>query len=113
MAQKAGPPEPWTDPVVRGRKVYLAYGCVSCHTQQIRGDERRKTKLPDGTMVVQVIPPDRRYGLDEASRAEDYASDDPPFLGTERTGPDLSTVGTRLPSVLCTSTPRAPSRPTA
>ena len=84
--------------VRRGRSLYRAHGCVYCHTQQIRGDERRAAPDEDGRWRVPVLTPDRRYGLDRASRAEDYRNDDPPFLGTQRTGPDLSNVGARMPS---------------
>ena len=84
--------------VERGRKLYKSYGCIYCHTMQIRGDERLATEGPDGTLDVPVLGADRRFGLDEPSRAEEYRNDDPPFLGTERIGPDLLAVGTRLPS---------------
>jgi cytochrome c oxidase cbb3-type subunit 2 len=92
----ATPPGP--ERIDRGREVYVSYGCVACHTQQVRGDERRTVRLPDGTERVEVLGVDRRFALDRASRPEDYASDDPTLLGTERVGPDLTTVGVRLPS---------------
>jgi cytochrome c oxidase cbb3-type subunit 2 len=80
--------------IARGRELYKGYGCFYCHTQQVRGDERLAVRGR-----VPVLPVDRRFGLDVASSPEDYASDDPPLLGTQRTGPDLTTVGSRLPSV--------------
>lgn len=86
--------------VERGRQLYQEYGCIYCHTMQIRGDERLATEGPDGTLVVPVLGADRRFGLDEPSKAEEYRNDDPPFLGTERIGPDLLAVGTRLPSAV-------------
>ncbi|MFV1959035.1 MAG: cbb3-type cytochrome c oxidase subunit II [Planctomycetota bacterium] len=89
----------WEDPLVaRGRELYRMYGCVYCHTQQLRGDDRLAVEEPDGTRRVPLLRPDRRFGLDRPAEARDYRNDDPPFLGTERIGPDLSTVGTRLPS---------------
>jgi cytochrome c oxidase cbb3-type subunit 2 len=97
---KAYPPKPRDEDnavlqsIARGRALYRGYGCHYCHTQQVRGDERLAVKGR-----VPVLPVDRRFGLDVASSPEDYASDDPPFLGTQRTGPDLTTVGSRLPSV--------------
>jgi cytochrome c oxidase cbb3-type subunit 2 len=99
MARAHPAKEPDLDGVVlqsiaRGRELYKGYGCHYCHTQQIRGDERRAWKGR-----VPVLPVDQRFGLDVASSPADYASDDPAFLGTQRTGPDLTTVGTRLPSV--------------
>ncbi|HKC49902.1 MAG TPA: cbb3-type cytochrome c oxidase subunit II [Myxococcota bacterium] len=62
-----------------GRERYLAEGCGFCHTQFVRD-----------------LPMDRPYG--RASLAEDYALEDPPLLGTQRTGPDLSNVGVRQSS---------------
>lgn len=89
-----------TSPLVaRGQQVFVSYGCSVCHTQQIRGDERIKVQKGDA-LVTPVLAPDARFGLDEPSRPEDYAQDDPPLLGTQRTGPDLTGVGDRLPSVL-------------
>jgi len=63
----------------RGRQVYLREGCGFCHTQFVRD-----------------LPMDRPFG--RPSRPGDYALEDPPMLGTERTGPDLADVGTRQPS---------------
>ena len=86
------------DPVEQGRRLYLRYGCVYCHTQQIRGDERLAVEEEDGTFRVPVLGVDARFGLDRPSTAEEYRNDDPPFLGTQRSGPDLLAVGTRQPS---------------
>jgi cytochrome c oxidase cbb3-type subunit II len=63
----------------RGRQVYMREGCGFCHTQFVRD-----------------LPMDRPFG--RPSRAADYALEDPPMLGTQRTGPDLADVGTRQPS---------------
>ena len=63
----------------RGRQVYMREGCGFCHTQFVRD-----------------LPMDRPYG--RASRPGDYIGEDPPMLGTQRTGPDLADVGTRQPS---------------
>ncbi len=77
------PPLPGTAPrspeAERGRELYLAEGCGFCHTQFLRD-----------------LPMDRRYG--RPAVAEDYAREDPPLLGTQRTGPDLSNVAARQPS---------------
>ena len=70
---------PRTGDAERGRRVYMREGCGFCHTQMVRD-----------------LPMDRPYG--RPSRAEDYALEDPPMLGTQRTGPDLADVGTRQPS---------------
>ena len=63
----------------RGRRVFLREGCGFCHTQFVRD-----------------LPMDRPYG--RPSLASDYAREDPPMLGTQRTGPDLADVGARQPS---------------
>jgi cbb3-type cytochrome c oxidase subunit II len=63
----------------RGREVYLVEGCGYCHTQFLR-----------------ELPMDRPYG--RATVAEDYAGQNPPLAGSERTGPDLSNVAQRQPS---------------
>lgn len=64
---------------VRGRELYLEEGCGVCHTQFVRD-----------------LPVDAPYG--RGSLAGDYALEDPPLLGTQRTGPDLTNVGVRQPS---------------
>jgi len=88
---------PYEDPLIeRGRDLYRAYNCVACHTQQIRGDERLATVI-DGRRTVPVLAADARFGREVASEAEEYAFQRPPFMGTQRTGPDLSSVGRRLP----------------
>ena len=63
----------------RGRQVYMREGCGFCHTQFVRD-----------------LPMDRPYG--RPSQPGDYALESPPMLGTQRTGPDLSDVGSRQPS---------------
>ena len=69
-----------SDPAIqRGKAVYLAEGCGYCHSQFVRG-----------TFV------DVPYG--RAHTAADYAGQNPPVPGTQRTGPDLSNVGNRQPS---------------
>jgi cytochrome c oxidase cbb3-type subunit 2 len=62
-----------------GRRVYMREGCGFCHTQFVRD-----------------LPMDRPFG--RPSRPSDYALEDPPMLGTQRTGPDLADVGTRQSS---------------
>jgi cytochrome c oxidase cbb3-type subunit 2 len=83
--------------VEQGRQVYIAYGCVNCHTQQIRGDPSKAISV-EGERIVPVLSADRRFGLDAPPGAEHYANDDPPLLGSQRTGPDLLVVGSRMPS---------------
>ncbi len=68
-----------SEAAARGRALYVAEGCGYCHTQFVRD-----------------LPMDRPYG--RPALAEDYALEDPPLLGTQRTGPDLSNVAARQPS---------------
>jgi cytochrome c oxidase cbb3-type subunit 2 len=78
----------------RGFEVYKSEGCWYCHTQQIRGDERLPT---DAEGRHPVLRADRRFGLDSPTTAKTYQSASPPLLGTQRTGPDLTAIGTRQP----------------
>lgn len=67
-----------------GKEVYRAMGCVYCHSQQVR---------PEG-FGADI---DRGWGQ-RRSVPRDYILDDPPYLGTMRTGPDLANIGLRQPS---------------
>ncbi|MDH3356971.1 MAG: cbb3-type cytochrome c oxidase subunit II [Desulfobacteraceae bacterium] len=61
-----------------GRSVYLANGCVYCHSQSIR-----------------TI--DWGHGAERIAQAGDYISDEPIALGSARTGVDLSQEGGEHP----------------
>lgn len=61
----------------RGRQIYIREGCVYCHTQF--------TRLQD-----------RGYG--PLVKAGDYVDETPHQLGTARTGPDLTNEGLRMSS---------------
>ncbi|MDF2775472.1 MAG: cytochrome oxidase, mono-heme subunit/FixO [Geminicoccaceae bacterium] len=75
--------QPYTERQLVGRGVYIANGCVYCHSQQVR----------DPSFTTDV---DRGWGS-RATVPADYAYDRPHLLGTMRTGPDLINVGQRLP----------------
>ena len=75
--------KPYTAVQLQGRQVYIANGCVYCHSQQPRD-------------IAQA--PDALRGWGRASVAADYAYDTPHLLGTMRTGPDLLNIGARQPS---------------
>ena len=79
------PPQlaPYTPEQANGRRVYIANGCIYCHSQQVR----------DPAFTTDV---DRGWGS-RASVPEDYVYDRPHLVGTMRTGPDLMNVGERLP----------------
>lgn len=79
------PPQlaPYTSEQAYGRGVYIANGCIYCHSQQVR----------DPAFTTDV---DRGWGS-RASVPADYVYDRPHLVGTMRTGPDLLNVGGRLP----------------
>ncbi len=74
---------PYTDEQAVGRRVYIEYGCIYCHSQQVRATG---------------VGGDQSFGWGRPSRPSDYLYDKPHLLGTSRTGPDLSNVGSRQPS---------------
>ncbi len=71
-----------------GKRVFIANGCVACHTQQVRN-----------------VDMDKVWG-ERPGIAADYASigrtdfwrNTATLMGTERTGPDLTNIGIRQPS---------------
>lgn len=76
--------KPYTSQEIRGRQAYLAHACIACHSQQ------------PSTTGAGVLDASRGWG--RASVAADYFYDDPPLLGSMRTGPDLFNIGARQPS---------------
>ncbi len=75
--------KPYTSAELRGRAVYIANGCVYCHSQQPRD---------------RSFGPDAERGWGRASVPGDYVYDRPHLLGSMRTGPDLFNIGARQPS---------------
>ena len=61
-----------------GRKLYIANGCINCHSQSVR--------LVDWGL-----------GSERIAQAGDYVADRPILLGSIRTGPDLSQAGGEHP----------------
>lgn len=74
---------PYTESELRGRETYVENGCVYCHSQQVRDP---------------VAGADQHFGWGRPSLPSDYIYDRPHLLGTMRTGPDLSNIGSRQPS---------------
>jgi cytochrome c oxidase cbb3-type subunit I/II len=67
--------KPYTPLELEGRDVYIAEGCVQCHSQMVR-PFRSETE---------------RYG--EYSKAGEFVYDHPFLWGSRRTGPDLARSG--------------------
>lgn len=86
LKDEPAPPalKPYSSQELRGRTVYMANGCIACHTQQ------------PSTTGAGIADAQRGWG--RASVAGDYHYDEPPLLGTMRTGPDLFNIGVRQPS---------------
>ena len=80
---------PLSEDARKGKELFIANGCVACHTQQVRN-----------------IDMDRRWGS-RPGIAADYAGmtrmdiwrNTATLAGTERTGPDLTNIGNRQPSL--------------
>lgn len=74
---------------LKGKQIYVANGCVGCHTQQVRN-----------------VDMDKDWGS-RPSIGADYAvnhrmdlwRNTATLMGTERTGPDLTNIGARQPSI--------------
>lgn len=80
---------PLNEDATKGKQLFVANGCVACHTQQVRNVDMDKVW-------------GKRPGI-----AADYAGakrmdvwrNTATLMGTERTGPDLTDVGNRQPSL--------------
>lgn len=80
--------EPLSIAAKKGKALYVANGCVGCHTQQVR-----------------AVDMDKVWGS-RPSVAADYAlihrtdiwRNTATLMGSERTGPDLTNIGARQPS---------------
>lgn len=77
----------YSETALRGRAIYIREGCWYCHTQQVRPWKLSGDK-------IEGVPADADLG--PPSDPRDYAHDRPHLLGTQRTGPDLAHVGSRM-----------------
>ena len=73
--------EPLTALQSEGRDIYAANGCGYCHTQQVR-----------------PLAQDKVFG--RPSAPGDFKYQTPELLGSQRTGPDLTNIGTRQSSAV-------------
>jgi cytochrome c oxidase cbb3-type subunit 2 len=73
---------------LRGKGIYIANGCVACHTQQVRNVDMDNTWGERPGIAADYAHVER------TSVWENPAT----LMGTERTGPDLTNIGTRQPS---------------
>lgn len=77
-----------TDSERRGLHVYVSENCMACHTQQVRSIE-----MDEVWGSRPSIPSDYYYD----KQRQDIWRQSPSLLGSERTGPDLTSVGERQP----------------
>lgn len=70
----------------RGYQIYLAEGCVYCHTQYIR-----KEDIPTGWAVGAT--------QEDISQTGDFVGYPFTLLGTQRNGPDLTIIGRQIPNM--------------
>src|SRR5690625_2778109 len=80
--------DPLTESELAGKMSYIANGCVACHTQQVRNIEMDKTWGSRPSLAVDYAD----------MRRTDCWRNTATLKGTERTGPDLTAVGSRQPS---------------
>ncbi|MEY3480019.1 MAG: hypothetical protein RIQ71_794 [Verrucomicrobiota bacterium] len=79
-------PPPLSGMAVMGQRAYASSGCIYCHSQQVR-------QAGYGSDL------ERGWGA-RPTVARDYMRENPAFLGTMRTGPDLTNIGARQPSAM-------------
>lgn len=73
----------------RGLGIYISEGCVACHTQQVRSIEMDNMWGNRPSVASDYFYSKQRMDLWRQS---------PSLLGSERTGPDLTDIGSRQPS---------------
>ncbi len=80
---------PLTESEMAGKMSFIANGCVACHTQQVRNIEMDKTWGSRPGIAADYA------GITRT----DFWRNTATLMGTERTGPDLTNVGTRQSSI--------------
>ncbi len=81
--------EPLSEQAIKGKAIYIANGCVGCHTQQVRNVDMDKVWGQRPGIAADYA----------GNKRTDFWRNTATLMGTERTGPDLSNIGTRQPSV--------------
>jgi cytochrome c oxidase cbb3-type subunit 2 len=81
--------EPLSQEAYLGKKSFIANGCVACHTQQVRNVDM------DNVWGSRPGIPADYAGISRT----DFWTNTATLMGTERTGPDLTNIGTRQPSL--------------
>lgn len=79
---------PLDEQAVLGKAVFIANGCVACHTQQVRNVDMDKVWGSRPSIAADYADNHRT----------DFWRNTATLMGTERTGPDLTNIGQRQPS---------------
>lgn len=78
-----------SDEAFLGKQVFIANGCVACHTQQVRNVDMDKVWGSRPGIAADYA------GITRT----DFWRNTATLMGTERTGPDLTNIGTRQSSM--------------
>ncbi|HEY8660679.1 MAG TPA: cbb3-type cytochrome c oxidase subunit II [Chitinophagaceae bacterium] len=73
---------------LKGKEIYIANGCIGCHTQQVRNVDMDKVWGSRPSIAADYAGIHR----------QDFWRNTATLLGSERTGPDLTNVGNRQAS---------------
>jgi cytochrome c oxidase cbb3-type subunit 2 len=79
---------PLSEEAVKGKAVFIANGCVACHTQQVRNVEMDKVWGSRPGISADYA----------GNHRTDFWRNTATLMGSERTGPDLTNIGARQPS---------------
>lgn len=71
-----------------GKAIFVSEGCMACHTQQVRNVDMDKTWGKRPSIAADYA------GISRTDIWRNTAT----LMGTERTGPDLTNIGSRQPS---------------
>lgn len=80
--------EPLSSDAVKGKALYIANGCVACHTQQVRNVDMDKVWGERPSIAADYA----------GNHRTDFWRNTATLMGSERTGPDLTNIGKRQPS---------------
>ncbi|MCC6684759.1 MAG: cytochrome c [Bacteroidia bacterium] len=80
---------PMSREAIAGKQVYIANGCVACHTQQVRNVDMDKSWGSRPGIAADYA------GI----KRTDFWRNTATLMGTERTGPDLTNIGSRQPAL--------------
>jgi cytochrome c oxidase cbb3-type subunit 2 len=78
---------PLSEDAIKGKALFVANGCVGCHTQQVRNIDMDKVWGSRPSIAADYA----------GNHRTDFWRNTATLMGTERTGPDLTNVGLRQP----------------